>query len=220
MLWEDENLDNTRMGITAGVAVVLFAIATLLGLQAAGNNVIDADVRIGVWVQQWQGPLPEMLESIGDMSGETITAIVAVIGAIAIAIYARAWRIVAFLVVVGVFRMLGMILKPYFESPRPSSSQVRIYEYSDGFGYPSGHSMTAAMIATMAVLIAWNTRGIRRYRWPVTGSATALALLVGWSRVWGGAHWPTDVIGGWSYGVGLVLVAWAVTTRVAHSRTG
>lgn len=198
--------------------LVLTLFATVLGNLSAGTNTHDLDLRIARWLQQWQGDLPAALEHIGDMSGETVTAIVAVVGGIAVAACVRVLRIFAFFVVVGIFRVVGTVLKPYFQSPRPASGEVHLQEYPSGLGFPSGHSMTAAMIATMLVVIAWNTPDSTRFRWIVSALAVALAGLVGWSRVWSGAHWPTDVIGGWSYGVGFVLLAWVITTRVGGSQ--
>ena len=218
MLEEDGNLNNTHSGRFAIIAGVLIVMASILGLRTAGDNIIAADVRIERWIQQWQGNLPEVLERIGDMSGETRTAIAAILGGMAIAAFLRVRQLTIFFILVGAFRIVGMGLKPMFESPRPIASTVRITDYSDGFGYPSGHSMTAAMIATVVVVLIWHTPAATRTRWAITAGAVLFALLVGWSRIWSGAHWPTDVIGGGSYGVALVLVAWAVSFRTARSQ--
>jgi undecaprenyl-diphosphatase len=79
--------------------------------------------------------------------------------------------------------------------------------------------MTATMIATLAVVIVWNATTDAFIRLTVLVMALGYAGLVGWSRIWVGAHWPTDVIGGWSYGVALVLIAWVLTRPLAGSDT-
>ncbi len=219
MLWEDLFLDNTHARWTFALALCLAIAATMLGLFAAGDNVFAADVSIAQWSQQWQGGLPDALERLGDMLGYTPTAIVVLVGGAVISALLRAWQRSAFFIVTGMLRLAGMVLKPIFESPRPDPNLVQLPSHAHGFGYPSGHSMTAAMIATIVVMIARDVSISRHYRWLITGLAIVLAVLVGWSRVWSGAHWPTDVIGGWSYGVAIVLLAWALTRILAGLRT-
>lgn len=214
-------MDNTSWRLLLPGAVLLVLVATVLGLRTAGENVLAADVRVSEWIQRWQGDLPEALEYTGDMLGDTPAAITVVVGALAIAATLRAGRIAVFLIFVGVLRVMGTGLKPLYESPRPvpSGVRIRIYEMAEGFGYPSGHSMTAAMIATIGVVIVLNATRDVRIRWATLVLAIAYTLLVGWSRIWSEAHWPTDVLGGWSYGVALVLFAWAATTLRVGSRS-
>jgi membrane-associated phospholipid phosphatase len=74
-----------------------------------------------------------------------------------------------------------------------------------GPAFPSGHTTTATVFAVGCVwvlLARYRTGWRRRLVW--TGAAT-WAFLVGWSRVWLGVHWPSDVVGGWLFGT-----AWSV----------
>ena len=69
---------------------------------------------------------------------------------------------------------------------------------AQGFSFPSGHSMNAAVIyGTLARLFK---------KKPVTIAAFVLIGLVGLSRVMLGVHWPTDVLVGWSVGAVLVFL--------------
>ena len=61
--------------------------------------------------------------------------------------------------------------------------------------YPSGHSANAMMTyLSLALLVP----EVRRKRW--IALALVLAFAVGASRVMLGVHWPSDVVGGWTYG--------------------
>ena len=209
------------------VALAMILGAPLLGIVTAGDNVLTADWRFSRWIQQWQGNIPEVLYEIGNILGDTVTAVVVMVALLIIAAVMRARRFIAFFVAVGLLRLVGTMLKPIFDSPRPTETiriepevRIRIYEGFENTGYPSGHSMTAAMLGTVLVVTIWATMRARNPRWLAVFVAAVLALFVGWSRIWSGAHWPTDVLGGWSYGFGLVLLAWIITTPFADSDTG
>jgi len=69
--------------------------------------------------------------------------------------------------------------------------------------FPSGHA-TSSMIfyVTLAILLAGGTRWVR----PSLAAAVLLSLLIGTSRVMLGVHWPSDVVGGWAFGLMWVLL--------------
>ena len=58
---------------------------------------------------------------------------------------------------------------------------------------PSGHTMAAMSIAAPLVILAWNTR----FRWPTLVLAAIYVVAVGATRVYLGAHFPSDVLAGW-----------------------
>lgn len=100
------------------------------------------------------------------------------------------------------------IVKTSVARPRPSISGRLVS--ATGAAFPSGHS--AQSVACYAAL-AWavTTRIEARSTRILVWSGTVLvALGVGWSRIYLGVHWPSDVLGGWSLAAGwlatLVLV--------------
>ncbi len=89
-----------------------------------------------------------------------------------------------------------------------------------GPSYPSGHTTTATVFA---LCCAWaltpraRRQGPRAVRilWVV---AVAYAAVVGWTRVWLGVHWASDVVGGWLYGTAWVAVMAAVLSASGAGR--
>jgi membrane-associated phospholipid phosphatase len=80
--------------------------------------------------------------------------------------------------------------------------------------FPSGHA-TSSMIFYLTLALVLGV-GTRWHRLAVTG-AVILSLLVGASRVMLGVHWPSDVIGGWAFGMLWVLLTLRLAERFVKS---
>jgi undecaprenyl-diphosphatase len=76
--------------------------------------------------------------------------------------------------------------------------------------FPSGHA-TSSMIffLTLAMVLGSGTRWHR----PAIAGAILLSLLIGASRVMLGVHWPSDVVGGWAFGMLWVLLTLRLAER-------
>ena len=99
---------------------------------------------------------------------------------------------------------LYTVVKEVVGRPRPSS--VDAVQRFAGKAFPSGHAtLAAATWCAVAVLAAAGTsRWSRKVLW--WALATAVITAVGLSRLYLGAHWLTDVLGGWALG-GMWLAA-------------
>ncbi|MBN2551018.1 MAG: phosphatase PAP2 family protein [Anaerolineales bacterium] len=93
------------------------------------------------------------------------------------------------------------ILKLAMQGPRPYwvDSRVIPYSYETSFGVPSGHSQNAVVV--------WGRLAAElRVRW-FWAAAIILMILIGFSRMYLGVHFPHDVLLGWAFGA---LVLWAL----------
>jgi hypothetical protein len=94
---------------------------------------------------------------------------------------------------------LNLLLKFLLNQPRPFFAN---YDPSLGMiietlgGFPSGHAQNSLVL--WAIIASWVNK---KWLW---GTAACFCLLVGFSRVYLGVHFPTDVMGGWIIG-GIVL---------------
>ena len=103
--------------------------------------------------------------------------------------------------VVVVGRALSEAQKYWIARARPAVEPHLVVVQTSSF--PSGHA-TSSMIFYLTVALAL-TVGSRWHR-PAAAAAVLLSLLIGLSRVMLGVHWPSDVIGGWSFGLLWVLL--------------
>ena len=105
--------------------------------------------------------------------------------------------------------LLNIATKLAFARERPTLWESIAPETS--YSFPSGHAMGSATLACVAVLLAWDTR----WRWPVALLAAGFVLLVGFSRVYLGVHYPSDILAGWA-----AASAWTAAVYLAVFRRG
>ena len=111
--------------------------------------------------------------------------------------------------------LLSVLLKAVFERQRPAL--VTHLVAVDTTSFPSGHAMNSAIVyLTLGALLA-GTEGKRLVRGYIMGTAIALTLIVGISRVYVGVHWPSDVLAGWCVGVAWAGLCAALSKALARS---
>lgn len=107
--------------------------------------------------------------------------------------------------------ILNVGLKLLFERSRPNLWEQAVVETS--FSFPSGHAMISAALGLAIILIYWETR----FRWYTVVLVSFYILLIGFSRLYLGVHYPTDIVAGW-----LVSGAWvsivAMTLQSSKNR--
>lgn len=152
--------------------------------------------------------LEEMMRDITALGGVAVLTLLS-LGVAGYLVLLRRYDLVALVVVsVGGAILLNYFLKLGFDRPRPDLVPHLTVAYQTSF--PSGHSMSSA--ATYLTLGAMMARVQPRRRLKIYFLALAIfvMLLIGFSRVYLGVHWPTDVLGGWAAGAIWALTCWAV----------
>ena len=106
---------------------------------------------------------------------------------------------------------VGLLINTSVGRPR-----ARIEDWAGAAGgpsYPSGHTTAATLFALLCAWAVTARVAPGRARVILWSAAVVFALAVGWTRVWLGVHWPSDVTGGLLYGV-----AWSATCLVGVAR--
>jgi Membrane-associated phospholipid phosphatase len=111
---------------------------------------------------------------------------------------------------------LNSLLKTLYGRTRPEEP-LRLIEI-DSLSFPSGHAMSSATIyLTIAVLLA-RIADRRREKVYLFSAALLLSFAVGFSRVYLGVHYPTDVVAGWAAGVAWAQVCWFTAHLIGRRR--
>ena len=110
---------------------------------------------------------------------------------------------------------IGILSKEIVARPRPFIPNTEVILAADSqYAYPSGHSMIVAAGATVALAELYRNSSAR-----MKAVAIALALeasVVCFSRIYVGAHYPLDVIGGILLGGGMSLLFLSQATRIEY----
>lgn len=108
------------------------------------------------------------------------------------------WQV---LLTIGSGVLLNRIIKLLIQRPRPNTNLLMHYS---SYSFPSGHSSAAALILGCLILLTWQ---VVRRNWVkviITTILVILVLAIGFSRVYVGAHYPSDVLAGWCLGTVVV----------------
>jgi membrane protein DedA with SNARE-associated domain/membrane-associated phospholipid phosphatase len=118
----------------------------------------------------------------------------------------RCLRTAGFWVLAVFGGLLGVqLLKWTLHLPRP----VAIYHGASSFGFPSGHTtMGVILYGFLAILLARGLSGV--WRWRLFSSVVGFSFIIGISRLYLGAHWLSDVLGGFLFGT-----SWAALLGIA-----
>jgi undecaprenyl-diphosphatase len=160
----------------------------LLALRAPGH---PADPIGPAWLQ-------ECMRDLTAVGGVTVLTLVTITAVVTLLFHGK-WRHA--LVMGGTVlaaQVSSSALKVFYDRPRPTLVPHGSFVYSASF--PSGHStLAAAVYLTLAAVVASLER-TRRAKIFVFCLALLIVPAVGFSRVYLGVHWPTDVLAGWSLG--------------------
>lgn len=173
----------------------------LLAVEAHTKHTLPLDLTIERHIQIVHAPVYDWLLSrisdLGYFPGSVITFVV-----VAALLYVLNFRVAAALAVSATLlaSLVGAILRALVGRPRPSPSLVHVVTRVMGAGFPSGHVIHYTVLFGFCFYVVITTW---RGGLPRNLILAVLALhvaLVGLSRVYLGAHWPSDVLGGYLFG--------------------
>ncbi|MFF3464145.1 phosphatase PAP2 family protein [Streptomyces sp. NPDC002619] len=190
-----------RLGLIAALSTLAVIV---LGVLYAGHS---RPGKVDGWIQPAvEGVRPPWrnVALAADFWGEPAGAAMLVVAAVAGCLLLRRPR-AAGLIVAGV----GMTVA----TTTLLKSLVGRTIHGDNLSYPSGHTAFATALALMVALLATGLLGLGRTAGTLLVLAAALVAgaAMGWAQAALGAHYPTDVLGGWCTALTVIpATAWLV----------
>lgn len=207
----DPDLPEARTLAVLGIIVLGAAWMFLAILEdvATGDPLVRADTAIYNLLQGLRNLVADrVMIAITELGGVTVGGAVTAVVLLWL-LWHRAWRTAVYwIAAVGGASLIGMAIKIALHRPRPAPVSTGW----DIFSFPSGHATaSAAIYGFLAVLLA--RRLAPAWQALIGALAVLMVALTGFSRLYLGAHWFSDVIGGIAFGT-----AWVALLSIAYVR--
>lgn len=186
-------------------AMVLSLLALALGIPLftaiavetlPGDKMILVDESISKLFQSLRTAPGDTVMIAVSMLGDAKVAVPVALAAVAWMVWKRAWStLLAFSAAMISAKLFVTVFKLLMQRTRPSD----LYSGIEAYSFPSGHATSNMVLyGILAYIIGRKLPGAGRYA--VYSTAAVVVFLIGISRIYLAAHWPSDVLAGLLYG--------------------
>jgi membrane-associated phospholipid phosphatase len=198
---------------SAWLALVCLVLFLLLAWVVASQGAVGFDESLIRLVQD--SPVPTGVWQLFTDLGGPILAVIGTALVILLVVLRRIREAVVFALAIIGASLWTTFVKVAIARPRPPG--ITLTEFS-GYSFPSGHTLNSTVTYGLIALVAWRTGWPRWMRVAIVIGLSVLVVLIGCSRIALGVHYPSDVLGGWLAGIGIVAAAAALTPpgRISH----
>lgn len=203
------------------VFVLLLSSAIVLTYAASKYPVLPLDIKSYQEMQEEASPFFDMLMKGVSYLGETSMALALTVVAMMTFALRRQWIEAIFMLATISNVLVTFALKELIHRARPFPVPIdsnRFLQVINQYSFPSGHVLFFVVFFGLFAYLAWlNFTGHSRIL--VVLVCAALIILIGPSRVFLGAHWASDVLGGYIIGtiwllILIILYQWAIRRSI------
>ena len=141
------------------------------------------------------------------------------VGVAALLVLRDRWLEGGLVILTLVPRGLEVVIKDLVGRARPSEHLVRVSEEASGSGFPSGHVVGAMVFYGLILYLTPRLIESKPLRVLLALFCVFMILVTGPARVYTGAHWPSDAVGGYLFGLLCLAVLIALDRALRRTRT-
>lgn len=179
---------------------------------------MDVDLTVLEWLHAHATPAGYAIFKVITLLGSAVAMwALGLAGAVVLAVRRQRIVLVGWVAALGGGGLLNAMLKQAIQRPRPPYAAAFIFDSS--WSFPSGHAM-ASLIGYGMLAYVLVTLWVHRRSWQVSivVAATLLVVSIGFSRLYLGVHYFSDVVGGYAAGA-LWLAACISGVEIARRRS-
>jgi undecaprenyl-diphosphatase len=185
--------------------LLLLSLSIALSVLAAIHDTLPADTRIVSWAQGLAFPGQTLADAVRSITSTEL--VLAGGGALALVLWLRGFRREALVLFAGliILPVLQFGIKEIVDRPRPTEDIVELRSSFSSPSFPSGHVMSSIYFYGFLAYLAVSLPLAVPARVVLAAISWAVLVLTGPTNVWLGVHWPSDVLGGYAWGILLLL---------------
>ncbi len=179
-----------------GLPLALFSLVIAWTIMLLFNGMHLDRLLLALVHARDRGDVAQAARLVTELGGVWVLIPATAAGALLLAFRRRFGAALILIVITLSGRLFVDLLKLQTARPRPEEYEHLVAVQS--LAFPSAHAANSTMVyVTLALLLTDRYPGRAAALW----GAVWLALLIGASRPVLGVHWPSDVIGGWAFGL-------------------
>jgi len=194
------------MQIKRSTAIIIFILLilafTILSIFIAEHPILPFDVRASLFVQQYQADWLDKVMLAISFFGELPWSLLSVVVVAAIFYWQKHRREGLYITAILVSGLVILGIKNMINRPRPTAFYVRLVEVNRFQSYPSGHVLSYVLFFGFLIILMNHLTSIpKTTRNVITYLSAFLMIFIAPSRIYLGAHWLTDTVGGFLLGL-------------------
>ncbi|MCZ4243554.1 phosphatase PAP2 family protein [Pedobacter punctiformis] len=184
------------------ILILLIVAFTLLSIFIAHHPILLFDIDISVFIQKYHSDFLDKVMLAISIFGEIPFSLVSVLVVAGIFYFKKYKREALYIALILFSGLIILGIKNMINRPRPTAFYVRLVEVNRFQSYPSGHVLSYVLFFGFLIILMNTLNNIpKATRLILTYISGFLIITIAISRIYLGAHWFTDTLGGFLLGL-------------------